>query len=85
MHHPFGKRYVTGRRRKRSQRQLDLRVGADRQSDGTRALLKMTFMSQCRLTLKAPRLWRNRPTRPQPRLASLDCDGTIRIGGKPSI
>jgi hypothetical protein len=30
-------------RRKRRERQLDLRVGADRQSDGTRTLLEMTF------------------------------------------
>jgi len=43
MHHYFGKRYVTERRRKLRERYLDLRVGTDRHSDGTRALLKMTL------------------------------------------
>jgi hypothetical protein len=41
MHDHFGTWYVTERRCKRRQRHLDLRVGTDCQSDGTRALRKM--------------------------------------------
>jgi hypothetical protein len=41
MYDHFGTGNVTERRRQRRKRYLDLRVGTDRSSDGTRALRKM--------------------------------------------